>query len=62
MSKNILGYTQMISDGDSNTFKLLSDQLPMVHPNLVSKHECVGHVQKKNGYGIKREGKGEVCE
>ena len=52
----------MISDGDSKTFKLLSDQLPMVCPNLVSKHECVGHVQKKNGYSIKREGKGEVCE
>ncbi len=57
----MLRYTQMISDGDAKTFKLLSDQLPMVRPNLVSKHECVGHVQKKNGYG-KREGKGEVCE
>ena len=44
------------------TFKLLSDHLPMVRPNLVSKHECAGHVQKKNGYGIKREGKGEICE
>ena len=61
VSKNMLRYTQ-ISDGDSKTFKLLSDLLPMVCPNLVSKHECVGHVQKKNGYGIKREGKGEVCE
>ena len=47
VSKNTLRYTQMISDGDSKTFKLLSDQLPMVRPNLVSKHECVGHVQKK---------------
>ena len=62
VSKNMLRYTQMISDGDSKTFKLLSYQLPMVRPNLVSKHECVGHVQKKNGYGIKGEGKGEVCE
>ena len=60
VSKNMLRYTQVISDGDSKTFKLLSDQLPMVRLNLVSKHECVGHVQKKNGCGIKREGKGEV--
>ena len=58
----MLRYTQMISDGGAKTFKLLSDQLPMVRPNLVSKHECVGHVQKKNGYSTKREGKGEVCE
>ena len=32
MSKNMLRYTQMISDGDSKTFKFLSDQLPMVRP------------------------------
>ena len=62
VSKNMLRYTQMKSDGDSKTFKLLSNQLPMVRPNLVSKHECVGHVPKKNGHGSKREGKGEVCE
>ena len=62
VSKNMLRYTQMIPDGGAKTFKLLSDQLPMVGPNLMSKDECVGHEQKKNGYGIKREGKGEVCE
>ena len=62
MSKNKHRYTQMISDGDSKTFKLLSDQLPYGASNLVSKHECVGHVQKKNRYSTKREGKGEVCE
>ena len=62
VSKNKLRYTQMISDGDSKTFKLLSDHLPYGASNLVSKRECMGHVQKKNGYGTKREGKGEVCE
>ena len=61
VSKNMLRYTQMISDGDSKTFKLLSDQLPYGASNLVSKHECVA-CAKKNGYGTKREGKGEVCE
>ena len=62
VSKNKLMYTQMISNGDPKTFKLLRDQLPYGASNLVSKHECVGHVQKKNGHGTKREGKGEVCE
>ena len=37
----------MISGGDSKTFKLLSDQLPYGASNLASKHECVGHVQKR---------------
>ncbi len=46
MNKNMLGYTQMISDGDSKIFKLLSNQLPYGSSNLVSKHECVGNVQK----------------
>ena len=53
MSKNKLRYTQMIPDGDSKTFKLLSDQLPYGASNLVSKHECVGHVQKKNGTALR---------
>ena len=52
----------MISDCDSKTFKLLSDQLPYGVSNLVNKHECVGHVQKSNGHGTKSVGKGEVCE
>ena len=57
VSKNMLRYTQMISDGDSKTFKLLSDQLPMVRPNLVSKHESVWHVQKIMGMALKEKAK-----
>ena len=47
----------MISDGDGKTFKLLSNQLPMVRPNLVSKHECVGHVQKRMGTALREKAK-----
>ena len=47
VSKNKLRYTQMIADSDSKAFKLLSDQLPYGSSSLVSKHECVGRVQKK---------------
>ena len=49
LSYNTLRYTQMISDGNSKTFKLLSDRLPYGGSNLVSKHECVGHMQKRMG-------------
>ena len=62
VSKNQLRYTQMISDGDSKAFKLLSDQLPYGASSVVSKHECVGYVQKNKGYGSKREVKGKICE
>ena len=57
VSKNKLRYIQMISDGDSKTFKLLSDQLPYGASNLVSKHECVGHVQKRMGKTLREKAK-----
>ena len=57
VSKNKLRYTQMISDGDSKTFKLLSDQLPYGASNLMSKHECVGHVQKRMGTALREKAK-----
>ena len=47
----------MISDGDSKTFKLLSDQLPYGASNLVSKHECVWHVQKRMGTALREKAK-----
>ena len=57
VSKNKLSYTQMISDGGSKIFKLLSDQLPYGVSNLVSKHECVGHVQKRMGTALREKAK-----
>ena len=54
---NKLMYTQIISDGDSMTFKLLSDQLPYGASNLVSKHECVGNVQKRMGTTLREKEK-----
>ena len=48
----------MTSDNsDSKTFKLLSDQLPYGASNLVSKHECVGHVQKRMGTALREKAK-----
>ena len=54
VSKNKLRYTQIISDSDSKTFKLLSDQLPYGASNLASKHECVGHVQNRMGMALEK--------
>ena len=46
----------MISDGDSKTFKFLSDQLPYGASNLVSKHECVGQ-QRRMGTALREKAK-----
>ena len=61
VSKNKFRYTQMISDGDSKTIKLLSDQMPYGVSNPVSKHECVEHVQKRMYMALGEKAK-EVCE
>ena len=55
VSKKKLRCRKVISDGDSKTFKCLSNQLPYGASNLVSKHECVGHVQKRMGTAPVRE-------
>lgn len=44
-----LHYTQIISDGDSKTFSLLTGS-----SGPVTKLECVGHVQKRLGTGLRK--------
>ena len=46
----------MISDGDSKIFKLVSNQLSYV-AYLVSKHECVGNVQKRMDTALREKAK-----
>lgn len=38
-----------IGDGDSKTFKAISDAQPYGPNYLVKKRECIGHVQKRMG-------------
>ena len=47
IEKHKLRYTTMISDGDSATFPALSRAEPYGKNHLISKQECVGHVQKR---------------
>ena len=47
-----LRYTQIISDGDSKTFSLLAEKNPYTEP--ITKLECVGHVQKRLGTGLRK--------
>ena len=47
VEKYRLRYTSMIADGDSSTYHTISEALPYGVNHPISKHECVGHVQKR---------------
>lgn len=47
-----LRYTQVIADGDSKSFSLLTESNPYSVP--IAKLECVGHVQKRLGTGLRK--------
>ena len=47
VSKNQLAYTNYIGDGDSSSFKRLSESNPYDSLELVRKEECLGHMQKR---------------
>ncbi|GFU70502.1 uncharacterized protein TNCV_2511581 [Trichonephila clavipes] len=49
LSHRSVRYTSYIGDGDSKTFSSITASNPYGEDITVSKIECVGHVQKKNG-------------
>ena len=49
IQKHSLRYTRFIGDGDSNTFKTVSEAKPYGESVVIEKIECVGHVQKRMG-------------
>lgn len=65
MEKHNLRYSRFIGDGDTNTFKKLSEAKPYGNDFTVEKLECVGHVQKRLGTrlrNLKRTRKGQRLE
>ena len=54
MEKNGLRYLSFIGDGDSSTFKTVSEAKPYGSDVLVEKKECVGHVQKRMGTRLRK--------
>ncbi len=48
-----LRYTEVISDGDSKTIAVLNENEPYGSGVKITKHECVGHVQKRLGKRIR---------
>ena len=53
VEKNNLRYTRFIGDGDTNTFKKVSESKPYGE-KMVEKIECVGHVQKRMGTRLQK--------
>ena len=48
-----LRYTEVISDGDSKTISALNEHQPYGSEVSITKHECVGHVQKRLGKRVR---------
>ena len=44
-----LRFTEVISDGDSKTIAILQESRPYGENVVISKYQCVGHVQKRVG-------------
>lgn len=53
VDKHKLRYTRFIGDGDTNSFKTVSESKPYGDIN-VEKVECVGHVQKRMGSRLRK--------
>ena len=49
-----LRYTRFIGDGDTNSFKRVSESKPYGDACVVEKLECVGHVQKRIGTRLRK--------
>ena len=49
-----LRYTTFIGDGDTKSFKVVSESAPYGPDIPVSKEECVGHVQKRMGSNLRK--------
>ena len=59
-----LQYTSFIADGDSSSYKAINDAKPYGEVK-VHKKDCVGHVQKRMGTGLRKvvaENKGNVID
>lgn len=53
ISKHNIRYTKYIGDGDTKSFKIVSDSKPYGEDVTISKLECVGHVQKRMGKNLR---------
>ena len=54
VEKKDLRYLSFIGDGDSSTFKTVSEAKPYGSDVVVEKKECVGHIQKRMGTRLQK--------
>ena len=52
-TKHRLRYTDYIGDGDTKSFKMVSESKPYCDDVEIVKKECVGHVQKRMGKALR---------
>lgn len=54
IEKNQMRYTTILSDGDAKTFSHLKNIAPYGDDILVTKEECVNHIAKRMGTGLRK--------
>ncbi len=62
IEKRGLKYTTFVGDGDSDTFKTVSEEISKIYGERykVTKEECIGHIQKRMGNALRRYVKNET--
>ena len=55
IDKRKLKYTQFIGNGDSNTFRIVAEEMKKIYGDRyeVQKEECIGHIQKRMGNALR---------
>ena len=53
VQKNKLRYTTFVGDGDSSSYRRVAALQQYGPDHLVIKEDCVGHVQKRMGTGLR---------
>ena len=54
MEKHKLRHSRFIGDGDTNTFKIVSESKPYGEVVAIEKIECLGHVPKRLGTRLRK--------
>lgn len=53
MERNQLRYSTFVGDGDSSAFKTVQNEQPYGPDVPITKKDCVGHIQKRMGTGLR---------
>lgn len=54
LAKHKLKYIPFVGDGDSKSYKAVTDSAPYGHGVFIPKEDCIGHVTKRMGTALRK--------